>query len=252
MTNRIKQGLKRMSWTSSRNFELDGLSYLVDIGSYQHRTDLERLVILKAPDYWGAYAQGVRDAPTRNILELGVWQGGSAMAFSSLLAPEKLVAIDICDPIDAFDQIRARHPAGEPVRVYYNTSQGDRARLEEIIRAEFAEPLDLVIDDASHDYHLTKSAFETIFPHLKPNGIYAIEDWGWAHSQSFALWTDKPAMSNLIYQLLMVNAGRPDLISSVHVFRGVAFVRKGPKAPVGEPFELEKTYWTQERPFRLL
>jgi hypothetical protein len=252
MANRFKQSLKRMSWTSPKTFELDGLNYLVDVSTYQYRTDPDRLVILKAPDYWRAYAQGLRDAPTRNVLELGVWQGGSAMAFSSLLTPEKLVAIDICEPIEAFDQIRASHPAGGPIEVYYDTSQGDRTRVSEIISSEFSEPLDLVIDDASHDYHLTKAAFETIFPHLRPDGIYAIEDWGWAHSESFRLWTDKPAMSNLIYQLLMVNAGHPDLISSIHVFRGVAFVRKGPKAPVGEPLELDKVCWTQGRPFRLL
>jgi hypothetical protein len=252
MANRFKQSLARMSWTSSKTFELDGLRYLVDISTYQYRTEPDRLVILKAPDYWHAYAQGLRDAPTRNILELGVWQGGSAMAFSSLLAPEKLVAVDICTPIEAFDHIREHHPVGRPVRVYYETSQGDAGRISEIISKEFVEPLDLVIDDASHDYELTKRAFETIFPCVRPNGIYAIEDWGWAHNEHFKLWTDKPALSNLIYQLLMVNAGHPDLISSVNVFRGVAFVRKGPKAPVGEPLSLERLCWTQNRPFKLL
>ncbi len=109
-----------------------------------------------------------------------------------------------------------------------------------------------MIDDASHDYHLTRRAFEILFPHVRPGGFYVIEDWGWAHMRGFGLWTDKPAMSNLIYQLLMVNAGRPDLISAIQLFRGLAFIRKGRKAPVGGGMSLDELCWMQDREYRLL
>ena len=248
----FKQALKRMSWTSPTTFELDGLKYLVDTDTLQYRTAAGRVVILKEPDYWRAYARAIRALPVENVLELGIWQGGSTMAFSSLLSPVRLVAIDICEPLEEFDKIRASHPVGRPVRVHYRTSQDDVARLQQIIAEDFDGPLDLVIDDASHDYFATRQAFETIFPHVRPGGLYAIEDWGWAHARGFPLWTDRPALSNLIYQLLMVNSGRPDLISDIHVFRGVAFVRKGARAPPGEAFDLDQLCWMQGRAYSLL
>jgi hypothetical protein len=41
------------------------------------------------------------------------------------------------------------------------------------------EGFDIIIDDASHIGELTKTAFWHLFDnHLKPNGLYAIEDWG--------------------------------------------------------------------------
>jgi hypothetical protein len=39
--------------------------------------------------------------------------------------------------------------------------------------------VDLVIDDASHLYPFTKGSFETLFPRLRPGGLYIIEDWSW-------------------------------------------------------------------------
>ena len=39
------------------------------------------------------------------------------------------------------------------------------------------EPLDLVIDDASHLYGPTMASFEVLFPRLRPGGLYVIEDW---------------------------------------------------------------------------
>ncbi len=136
--------------------------------------------------------------------------------------------------------------------MYYRTSQDDEAKLEEILAQEFDGPLDLVLDDASHDYQLTRASFEILFPRLRAHGWYAIEDWQWAHAPGFLDWTDKPALSNLVFQLMMVCAGRPDLIARIQVFPGIAFVQKGEAAASRDRLDIERLCWMQGRAFRML
>jgi len=60
--------------------------------------------------------------------------------------------------------------------------QADAARLSGLLDRYFSDrTVDLAIDDASHLYGPTRTAFEVVFPYLRPGGIYLIEDWGWAH-----------------------------------------------------------------------
>jgi spermidine synthase len=48
-----------------------------------------------------------------------------------------------------------------------------------VARKTAPEGFDIIIDDASHFGDLTKIAFWHLFDnHLKPSGLYVIEDWG--------------------------------------------------------------------------
>jgi hypothetical protein len=81
----------------------------------------------------------------RRILELGAHEGGSAVLWHEIFAPEKLVTIDLAPgpgPPALGDYAR--------LRPYWGVDQADGKRLLEIVEAEFDGPLDLVIDDASH------------------------------------------------------------------------------------------------------
>ena len=42
--------------------------------------------------------------------------------------------------------------------------------------------IDLVIDDASHRLAETRSSFESLFPHVRPGGLFIIEDWRCDHT----------------------------------------------------------------------
>ena len=76
---------------------------------------------------------------------------------------------------------------GAVVRPYYGVDQADGDRLREIVAAEFrGEPIDLVVDDASHRYGATLASFETLFPLMRPGGLYVIEDWAGLHEQAAA------------------------------------------------------------------
>ena len=48
-----------------------------------------------------------------------------------------------------------------------------------VARKTAPEGFDIIIDDASHFGDLTKIAFwHLLYNHLKPSGLYVIEDWG--------------------------------------------------------------------------
>jgi hypothetical protein len=121
--------------------------------------------------------------PDANVVELGIAQGGSVALMALVSAPRKLVALELDeDRVEALDELIGRLGLTERVRPIYGVDQGDRDRLREIVDAEFAgEPLDLVIDDASHRLEETRASFETLFPRLRPGGLYIVEDW---HQQS--------------------------------------------------------------------
>jgi hypothetical protein len=59
---------------------------------------------------------------------------------------------------------------GDRIRFCYETSQDDAEAITREIESGFLTDIDLVIDDASHNYALTRKAFEIVFPLLRPNG----------------------------------------------------------------------------------
>jgi hypothetical protein len=129
---------------------------------------------------------GYRNA---NIVELGISQGGSTALASILTDPRKLVAVELePEPVEPLEAFLRRTGRDTTTRTYYGVDQSDRSRLTEILDAEFGdEPIDLVIDDASHLLEPTRASFEVLFPRLRPGGLFVIEDWNWQHLRSKSL-----------------------------------------------------------------
>jgi Methyltransferase domain len=117
----------------------------------------------------------------KGIFEMGIWDGGSTAFWFEYFRPEKLVAIDYLDREDdpAFRAYVEHRNLSGKLKTYWRTNQADRARLRAIVADEFTAPLDLVIDDASHELNATRASFETLFPLLRPGGMYLVEDWAW-------------------------------------------------------------------------
>lgn len=118
-----------------------------------------------------------------NILELGVRHGGSTALLAQVARPKKLVAIELSTHrLDALEDFLDVDDRRDVVHPYFGVDQSDRARLGAILDAEFGdEPIDLVIDDASHLPDETRSSFETSFPRLRPDGLFVLEDWNCDH-----------------------------------------------------------------------
>ena len=249
--NPLQDRLATAAWRSPTRFTLGGGEFgLVDLG--EPRPKPPALTLKKPAAFLNTYAEVIGADPVRRVLELGLNHGGSAAFFAALLQPDKLVSIDISESVERFEIFRALHPLGRRIATRYQTAQDDEAALHAILAEEFDGPLDLVLDDASHDYAPSRASFEILFPRLAPHGWYVIEDWQWAHAPGFTERRDQPALSNLVFQLMMVCASRPDLVAKIEVFQGLAFVRKGDAPASDLRLDLDRLCWMQGREFRLL
>ena len=242
---------KEAVWTSETEFSLGGVLFgLVDVGA--PRAAPPALSLKKPKGLLQTYVQVLDGGEWRNVLELGLNHGGSAAFFAELLQPDKLVSLDVSGPVRRFDEFCSSHPLGSRIAAKYETSQADEAALRRVLEEDFSGPLDLVLDDASHDYDLTRASFEILFPAIRPGGCYALEDWQWAHAPGFWDRSDRPALSNLLFQLLMLAAGRPDLIAKIEVYQGTAFIWRGDKPSFDDRLDLDALCFMQGRKFQLL
>jgi predicted O-methyltransferase YrrM len=139
---------------------------------YKSREQVEALVHLVAG------FQGSR------IVELGIYEGGSTALLAQLARPERLVAVDIMpEPVRNLERFVVSHSLRDRVRPHYGVDQADGQRLGNIMAAEFSgDPIDLVIDDASHLLAPTRASFEVLLPSLRTGGLFVIEDWSWEHT----------------------------------------------------------------------
>lgn len=169
------------------------------------------------------------------LFEMGILHGGSIVLYDQLYAPSRLVAIDHApEAVQALTHYISRRNRTHAVRPYYGIDQSDRARMRALLEGEFpGRDIDLIIDDASHYYRETREAFNICFPFLKAGGLYIIEDWAWAHwAGDFwqgpdSPFKDKTALSNLLIELFMLSASRPDFIESLFVDHNMIVVTKG-------------------------
>ena|SRR5436190_4239463 len=200
----------------------------------------------------------------RHIMEIGIFDGGSVAFWNECFEPDKLIAIDLQSRGDSsyFRKYVARRGLEAKIKTYWNTNQTDVGRLRSIVDGEFDGSLDLVIDDASHMYGPTKTTFETLFPRLRPGGLYVIEDWSWGcwpglpvdfmpHGSELPRLVNE--LTNAAGSMLPFLVGArgtqtiEPLISAVQVYPDLVIVERGPAAlPASNDFTLER--YTTRRP----
>ena len=242
----------RIRWVTPEIAEIDGQRFLIAWGSKDWdempESTAELFVLMKRPEMIEGYLRRFRRDRPRNIVEVGVFQGGSAAMLWQMCRPNRLVGIELASaPSDAVARFVAQRGA-DGLRVHWETDQADIPRVLGIVDQELGdEPIDLVLDDASHLYAQTKLSFEALFPRLRPGGTYLIEDWGWAHwagspwQDGDGPFGDQPGMSNLIFELVMLAATRPDIVGSVDARFHHAEIVRGP-AVLDAPIVLRDLY----------
>jgi SAM-dependent methyltransferase len=239
--------MKTIEWLSEKELALDGVRFMCSLDDFSLKTNTERLILLKDREGLNSYQEVFAGVAPKNVLEFGIFQGGSPALFSLWFELDKLVGIDWSPPVAGFEEFCRTHEVGKRIRSYYGVSQTDRLRVEEIVRTEFgATPLDAVIDDASHLYATTRQTFEIAFPLLRPGGIYVIEDWGWAHWPGSRFFMGETALSMLVMELIMLCAARRDLVAEVRAFPNYAFVRKSSDAKSMPHFRLDELHLGRE------
>jgi len=116
-----------------------------------------------------------RGLPVR-VLEIGVYRGGGLELLRHFLGPDAyLVGIDIDEVARA--AVGGRHPV----------EIGDQADPEFLRRvAEEHGPFDIVVDDGGHTMRQQVVSVETLFPLLREDGTYLVEDCHTSYWPEFA------------------------------------------------------------------
>ncbi len=204
--------------------------------------------MMKSLPYIDAYKQ-VREAlgPSEvtgkagNILEVGVFRGGSAPFLHRFFDAERVACVDILK--DSVPLTRYSLETKSVVKLHYGVDQGDTAEMRQIATNSFSGPIDLIVDDASHMYGPTKATFEATFPFLRPGGVYVMEDWAWSHDAAAQrtdhFWAHKESLTRLVFELVAAYGTSSSLLASIGFGPGLMWVVKGRRPIPPGDFRLE-------------
>ncbi len=228
-----------LEWRSPNEFVLGGVNFTVDLtaGNKRRQSTLNNFTIVKTENFLRLYEYLSRRYPNMdNIIELGVFQGGGFAYLDGVFKPKILHGVDITSkripPLDTYCTESSRN-----LRVHYETSQDDKGFLEDLVKTQFSGKLDMVVDDASHTYELTRKSFEILFPLLKPGGIYVIEDWAWVYADGFKEphpWANDISLAKLVLELIHNIGASNKTIDNLEVHQEMVIVQKSSN-PVSNP-----------------
>lgn len=247
---------ERLVWQGDRVL-LDDLVFLIEGEAKREgelRDDVFWLFKTRAmvDEYDAFFAAGYPGFSARNVFELGIWEGGSAVLLMECLRPSRLVAVDLMDRGDrpAFTRYVQQRGLEGRLKTFWATDQADSQRLCQIVDQEFDAPLDLVIDDASHFYGPTKASFVALFPFLRPGGLYIIEDWTWEFVPRYRKLfpVSEPGLSGIVSDIARLTGAADGLIARFDVRKPFLAVERGPASAEGARREIARTW--DSRTFR--
>ncbi len=148
------------------------------------------------------------------LLELGIAEGDSLRKWAQWMPNARVVGLDIRPRIPGLDSDRI---------VTYQGEQQDKALLDRIGREQAPQGFDVIVDDASHVGQLTRMSFWHLFEHhLKPGGLYFIEDWGTGYWPQYVDGRKyRPREPSFLPRERLFNA-----LAGSEVVRGQSFLRK--------------------------
>lgn len=199
--------MDKITWRDGERFSVGNLNFRCT-HDYSSRTTDDEIIILKRRPFIEFYADLFARERPAHLIELGIFEGGSSLLWAALFPDMAVTAIDIRKANPAVRRLAESFPN---LKLLYEASQSDEALLTRLPRPN------MVIDDASHQYGLTRLSSELLFQHLAPGERYVIEDWGWGHWAGWdqSQWEDAPTLSNLIVELTIAAASAPQWIAGV-------------------------------------
>jgi demethylmacrocin O-methyltransferase len=194
-----------------------------------------------------------RDQPVR-VLEIGIGGfdadtgGGSLRMWKTYFRRGLVFGLDLFDKSE-LDQQRLTTLVAD---------QSDAAGLRAI--ADRYGPFDIVIDDGSHENEHIRTSFDALFPHVRPGGVYVIEDLQTAYFPRFGGTAGAAAGPDTSVGLLKrllddihAREVQPDTgaartitqtdVIGVSVYRNIAFIDKGVNGERGLPAWMDDEAW---------
>jgi hypothetical protein len=248
-----------LKWNGPDRFSLDGVNFWLTLTEYNTPSTPDQFVFLKNRPFLESYQSLFELMVPSKILEVGIFHGAGAAFYDLLLQPEKIVCVDQVAAAPVLAHYAKTRGREHIISNYFGANQADKPAMQHIVRTEFPQrDIDLVIDDASHQYLNSRATFEAVFPYVRKGGMYVVEDWAWAHWPG-DVWQDPektlvpgPALSNLVMELVMVQGTSPTIISAVHIDQyRAAFVRGDGDLPA-DPLRIEDLYLSRGRKLNLL
>jgi hypothetical protein len=173
LTARARSALGRVTGRSARLVKRHGW---LDIGA-GYAADIS----VKPEPYLPVYEQLLGRLRTRrfSLLELGIWKADSLLMWRSAFPRATIVGVDLTLPEVEDLGPRVHMVAGD---------QGDPELFERIRPLYAPAGFEVIVDDASHIGQVTARSLQALYHrHLRPGGLYIIEDWGTGYSPT---WVD--------------------------------------------------------------
>lgn len=244
----------RMLWSADDTFSIEGVSFTVDLSQRRDKSFATDFQISKNQPYFDSYFDLMELGSIKNMVELGIFRGGSAAFFWQLLDLDRFLGVEFDpDRLVGLDELFEGSADNRDARVLYGVDQADSELLSKATFDFFeGSKLDLVVDDASHLFEQSLASFNTLFPLLRPGGYYVIEDWAWAHKQgpyqeADGPWSNRNALTNLIFMLVMAAGTTGNTIERVEVQKHLAIVEAGSTPLDPASFDLETQYLSRNR-----
>lgn len=224
-----------IQWGERGHFQVGATRFrAIDLGIGDFESTPDLFVLQKSRSMIERYQQIVEAEAPRNILELGIWCGGSCVLLQRL-SGGKVVAVD---RDDRTGQVLRRYceeqQLSDYLRPHFGIDQADTRELRRIVGEEFGnEPLDLVTDDASHFLDESRLSFNCLFPLLRPGGKYIVEDWTWAHGpldledDHPAFHPDREPLTRLIFECVLACASAPDVVAHIEIDHNLVIITRG-------------------------
>ncbi len=134
-----------------------------------------------APIYEG-YLDAWRDRPM-TVIEIGVYRGASLRMWRDYFERGRIFGLDVSN--------ESAKQSGERIDVTVG-DQADPQALADLLAA--SGPPDLVIDDGGHRIELQGPTLQFLWPHLKPGGLYIIEDTHTSYLSNYGMgWRREPS-----------------------------------------------------------
>ncbi len=108
-----------------------------------------------------------------NILEIGIWTGDSLRMWERFFGIGKIFGVDIEDK-SQYNTERTKT---------FIADQGESAQLINVMNQ--IPPIDIIVEDGSHQSSHQILTFATLFPLLKPGGYYITEDCLTSYNYTF-------------------------------------------------------------------
>ncbi len=173
----LRERLLAGRWIEELAQDLSGLLYRPRVTTLDYTRSLEQswekfeAVGKTSSNFAGLYAELLASPPPdgfRNILEIGVFDGGGHRAWAELFPESNVWGFDI-DPTTVFSEGKI------------TTFLGDQLSEDSLSRVVGSLPksLDLIIDDGWHQPEAALKSMKFLLPLLGEGGYYVVEDIDW-------------------------------------------------------------------------